>query len=123
MSFDSRGILWFQTDNGEKTLTDYTNDQMLAVIPTDLVDAAGKQVPVNAKNQVDLRRFFVGPNGCEVTGIAFTPDNKSIFVNIQHPDNWPSTDVATAVTPAGTKVRPRASTVVIQRADGGEIGV
>ncbi|MDD1014248.1 PhoX family protein [Pseudomonas rubra] len=123
MSFDSRGILWFQTDNGEKTLTDYTNDQMLAVIPTDLVNAAGKQVPVNAQNQVDLRRFFVGPNGCEVTGIAFTPDNKSIFVNIQHPDNWPSTDVATTVTPAGTKVRPRASTVVIQRADGGEIGV
>ncbi|MCO7505303.1 MULTISPECIES: PhoX family phosphatase [unclassified Pseudomonas] len=123
MSFDSRGILWFQTDNGESTLTDYTNDQMLAVIPTDLVDASGKQVPINAQNQVDLRRFFVGPNGCEVTGIAFTPDNKSIFVNIQHPENWPSTDVATTVTPAGTTVRPRASTVVIQRNDGGEIGV
>ena len=123
MSFDSRGILWFQTDNGESTLTDYTNDQMLAVIPTDLVDANGKQVPINAQNQVDLRRFFVGPNGCEVTGIAFAPDNKSIFVNIQHPENWPSTDVATAVTPAGTTVRPRASTVVIQRNDGGEIGV
>lgn len=123
MSFDSRGILWFQTDNGESTLTSYTNDQMLAVIPTDLVDASGKQVPVNAQNQVDLRRFFVGPNGCEVTGIAFTPDNKSMFVNIQHPDNWPSTGVATDVTPSGTPVRPRASTVVIQRNDGGEIGV
>ncbi|MDF2487872.1 MAG: hypothetical protein K0S77_494 [Pseudomonas sp.] len=123
MSFDSRGILWFQTDNGESTLTSYTNDQMLAVIPTDLVDANGTQVPVNAQNQVDLRRFFVGPNGCEVTGIAFTPDNKSLFVNIQHPGNWPYTDVATAVTPAGTTVRPRASTVVIQRDDGGEIGI
>ena len=42
MSFDSRGILWFETDNGETTLTDYTNDQLLAVIPTDLVDASGK---------------------------------------------------------------------------------
>ncbi|PWB30242.1 dTDP-glucose 4,6-dehydratase [Pseudomonas sp. SDI] len=123
MSFDSRGILWFQTDNGESSLTSYTNDQMLAVIPTNLVNAAGKQVPINAQNQVDLRRFFVGPNGCEVTGIAFTPDNKSIFVNIQHPDNWPSADLATTATPAGTKVRPRASTVVIQRNDGGEIGV
>ena len=121
MSFDSRGILWVQTDNGESTITSYTNDQMLAVIPTNLVDASGEQVPVNAENQVDLRRFFVGPNGCEVTGIAFTPDNKTMFVNIQHPGNWPSTDVATDVTSGS--VRPRASTVVIQRNDGGEIGV
>lgn len=121
MSFDSRGVLWIQTDNGESTLTSYTNDQMLAVIPTNLVDAAGKEVPVNAQNQVDLRRFFVGPNGSEVTGIAFTPDNKTMFINIQHPGNWPSTDVATTVTVG--KVRPRASTVVIQRADGGELAV
>ncbi|MNI61353.1 hypothetical protein D3C73_1166210 [compost metagenome] len=122
MSFDSRGVLWFETDNGESTVTDYTNDQLLAVIPTNLVDAAGNQIPVNAQNQVDLRRFFVGPNGSEVTGIAFSPDNKSMFVNIQHPENWPYTDKATDVTPAGTTVRPRASTVVIQRDDGGEIG-
>lgn len=123
MSFDSRGVLWIQTDNGESSVTSYTNDQMLAVIPSNLVDANGRQVPVNAQNQVDLRRFFVGPNGCEVTGIAFTPDNKSIFINIQHPGNWPYSDVATEETPAGTTVRPRASTVVIQRNDGGEIGV
>lgn len=122
MSFDSRGVLWFETDNGETTLTSYTNDQLLAVIPTDLVDATGKQIPVNAQNQVDLRRFFVGPNGCEVTGISFTPDNKTLFINIQHPGNWPYTDKATDVTPAGSRVRPRASTVVIQRNDGGEIG-
>ncbi len=108
MSFDSRGVLWFETDNGESSVTSYTNDQLLAVIPTDLVDAAGKQVPVNAQNQVDLRRFFVGPNGCEVTGITFTPDNKTLFINIQHPGNWPYTDKATDVTPAGGKVRPRA---------------
>ncbi|MGC7840411.1 PhoX family protein [Pseudomonas wayambapalatensis] len=122
MSFDSRGVLWFETDNGETTLTSYTNDQLLAVIPTDLVDATGKQIPVNAQNQVDLRRFFVGPNGCEVTGISFTPDNKTLFINIQHPGNWPYTDKATDATPAGSRVRPRASTVVIQRNDGGEIG-
>ena len=121
MTFDSRGILWVQTDNGESTITSYTNDQMLAVIPTNLIDASGKQIPVNAQNQSDLRRFFVGPNGSEVTGITFTPDNKTMFINIQHPENWPSTDVATDVTSGA--VRPRASTVVIQRADGGELGV
>ncbi|NQD55295.1 PhoX family phosphatase [Pseudomonas sp. CM25] len=122
MKFDSRGVLWFETDSRESTVTEYTNDQLLAVIPTHLIDTHGMQVPVNAKNQVDLRRFFVGPNGCEVTGIAFTPDNKTIFVNISHPDNWPCSEIATDIPPAGVKVRPRSSTVVIQREDGGEIG-
>ncbi len=122
MSFDSRGVLWFETDNGEKSVADYTNDQLLAVIPSQLVDANGRQVPVNGQNQVDLRRFFVGPNGCEMTGITFTPDNKTLFINVQHPANWPYTDNATDSTPTGTQVRPRAATVVIQRDDGGEIG-
>lgn len=123
MRFDSRGVLWFETDNGEQSVTSYTNDQLLAVIPTDLVDGSGKQIPVNPSNQADLRRFFVGPNGCEVTGIAFTPDNKTLFVNIQHPENWPASGIATDATPTGEKVRPRSSTVVIQRNDGGEIGI
>ncbi|WP_434770886.1 PhoX family protein [Pseudomonas entomophila] len=122
MRFDSRGILWFETDNGEASVTDYTNDQLLAVIPAQLVDASGKQVPVDARNQVDLRRFFVGPNGCEVTGLAFTPDNTTLFVNIQHPDNWPFTEDATQAAPAPRRVRPRSATVVIQRHDGGPIG-
>ena len=99
MSFDSRGVLWFETDNSESSVTRYTNDQLLAVIPTDLVDANGRQVPIDARNQADLRRFFVGPNGCEVTGITFTPDNKTLFVNIQHPANWPRSDIATDATP------------------------
>ncbi|BBR55524.1 MULTISPECIES: PhoX family protein [Pseudomonas] len=123
MSFDSRGVLWFETDNSESSVTRYTNDQLLAVIPTDLVDANGRQVPIDARNQADLRRFFVGPNGCEVTGITFTPDNKTLFVNIQHPANWPRSDIATDATPTGSRVRPRSSTVVIQRNDGGEIGI
>jgi secreted PhoX family phosphatase len=123
MTFDGRGILWIQTDNGESTITNYTNDQMMAVIPANLVDANGKQVPISATNQTELRRFFVGPNGCEVTGSAFTPDHKTMFINIQHPGNWPYAADATEVTPTGTTLRPRAATVVIERLDGGEIGV
>ncbi|EWC43290.1 PhoX family protein [Stutzerimonas stutzeri] len=121
--FDSRGILWIQTDNGGNAVANATNDQMLAVIPSTLVDAEGNQVPVSAENQGDLRRFFVGPNGCEVTGLAFTPDNKTLFLNIQHPRNWPYSEDATEAAPAGTTVRPRASTVVIERIDGGEIAL
>ncbi|TLX54562.1 dTDP-glucose 4,6-dehydratase [Stutzerimonas nosocomialis] len=123
MIFDNRGILWIQTDNSGNAVASQTNDQMLAVIPTNLVDAQGNQVPVTADNQSELRRFFIGPNGSEVTGIAYTPDYTSMFVNIQHPGNWPYSDDATEATPAGVTVRPRASTVVIQKVDGGPIGV
>lgn len=39
----------------------------------------------------DLKRFMVGPRGCETTGDMFTPDGKSYFVSIQSPasDNQP----------------------------------
>lgn len=120
--FDGRGIMWIQTDNGAPELTEYTNDQMLAVVPSALTDVDGKQVPVGADNQAELRRFFVGPNGCEVTGLAFTPDSTGFFANIQHPRNWPSADNAAQVTPEGTTVRPRAATVVISKLDGGAVG-
>ncbi|ARU58495.1 monomeric alkaline phosphatase, PhoX [Oleiphilus messinensis] len=121
--FDSRGILWVQTDNGADEVTEYTNDQMLAVVPSKLRDSGNKQVAISGDNQDNLRRFFVGPNGCEVTGLAFSPDNKTFFANIQHPGNWPFSADAAEATPAGASVRPRAATVVIRKNDGGEIGV
>ncbi|WGY47354.1 PhoX family phosphatase [Vibrio sp. ABG19] len=123
LSFDGRGILWIQTDNGASEVTSYTNDQMLCVVPSKLTDENGDQVAISADNQADLRRFFVGPNGCEVTGFAISPDYKSVFVNIQHPGNWPYSEDAAEATPDGVTVRPRAATVVIRREDGGEIGV
>ncbi|MBJ2145207.1 PhoX family phosphatase [Vibrio sp. IB15] len=121
LAFDARGILWIQTDNGADEVTGYTNDQMLAVVPSQLTDDQGNSAVIDAKNQAQLKRFFVGPNGCEVTGFTISPDFKSLFVNIQHPANWPSSDDATAQTQGN--VRPRASTVVIRREDGGEIAV
>jgi uncharacterized protein len=32
-----------------------------------------------------VKRFLVGPRGCELTGIAFSPDHRAVFINIQHP--------------------------------------
>ena len=121
--FDSRGILWVQTDNGAEEVAENTNDQMLAVIPSRLKKADPGEPVLDGNNQEQLRRFFVGPNGCEVTGLAFTGDNKNFFVNIQHPSNWPYSRDAAEETPADVSVRPRASTVVIMKNDGGEIGV
>ena len=123
LAFDDRGIMWIQTDNGADAVEDYTNDQMLAVIPSNLVDSDGNQEVLSTNNQAELRRFFVGPNDCEVTGLALTPDQKNFFVNIQHPGNWPYSSNAAEETPTGTTVRPRASTVVLVKDDNGEIGV
>jgi secreted PhoX family phosphatase len=77
----------------------------------------------------EIRRFLVGPAGCEITGATGTPDGRTMFINIQHPGETPSerTDPAQprAISnwpdfrPNG---RPRSATVVIRKADGGVIG-
>ena len=116
--FDSRGVLWVQTDMSPTTLGkgDFAplgNNQALAVDPATGV----------------FRRFLTGPRGCEITAFHTTPDNRSAFVNVQHPgetpgdrsnpdrpnafSNWP--DYA-------SNGRPRSATVVIRRKDGGIIG-
>lgn len=76
-----------------------------------------------------LKRFLVGPKGCEITGITETPDGKTIFVNIQHPgENTADADIATPANyeshwPAGDATsRPRSSTIVITKNDGGIVG-
>ena len=128
IAFDDRGILWIQTDNGidggrNNAVARTTNDQMLAVVPAALSATSGTGPTINAANQAELRRFFVGPNEAEITGFGYTPDHTSIFINVQHPVNWPAYGTVDAsVVPTG-EVRPRSSTVVIQRADGGPIGV
>ncbi|MDX2322631.1 MAG: PhoX family phosphatase [Moritella sp.] len=123
LAFDARGIMWVQTDNGAPELTQYTNDQMLAVIPSQLTTASGELDTINSDNQTALKRFFVGPNGAEVTGLAFSPAQTDLFLNVQHPANWPYSSDATVVTPANTSIRPRAATVIIRKNDGSEIGV
>jgi secreted PhoX family phosphatase len=121
--FDDRGIMWIQTDNGADEIEAYTNDQMLAVIPANLVDANGEQQVLSSANQAQLKRFFVGPNDCEITGLTYTPDHTSFFANVQHPSNWPSSMNAATQTPKGTTVRPRAATVVIRKINGEDVGV
>lgn len=85
-----------------------------------------------------LRRFLVAPKGAEVTGLTETADGKALFVNIQHPgentpklgtnptysfeSQWPGSGggLAAAYGPSG---RPRSSTLIITKDDGGKIGL
>ena len=141
MWFDSRGVLWIQTDDGQ--YTDVTNCMMLAALPGQVGDGgvasaqalsntSGQQMTIKGKNvsENSLKRFLVGPNECEITGIAMTPDCKAIFINVQHPgeesqpdynnpasfgSHWP----ATQTNANNTTSRPRSATVVVTRKDGG----
>ncbi|MFB0711512.1 PhoX family phosphatase [Buttiauxella noackiae] len=118
LSFDHRGVLWIQTDVSSSTINKKAyegmgNNQMLATVP----------------GTNEYRRFLTGPCGCEITGIAFTPDNRTLFINIQHPGepgddiSDPANPTAVSTWPDGDKnSRPRSSTVVIVKADGGIIG-
>ena len=67
-------------------------------------------------------RFLVGPNGCEVTGIAQSPDRRSLFINIQPPGEGGTPGSATYSTWPDNNTPPRSSTIVVTRVDGGPIG-
>ncbi len=135
------GICWIQTDDG--AYTDVTNCMMVAALPGQVGDGAKQtlaysggvtvETPVGkAPSTATLRRFFVGPYDCEVTGYCESPDGKVVFVNIQHPgDGTAAADLAdpskyTSRWPAnqgyGAGQRPRSATVMITKNDGGRIG-
>ena len=118
IAFDARGVLWIQTDMGPAAmhkgeLKNVGNNQMLAC------DVATGQT----------RRFLTGPFNCEITGVTWTPDGSTMFLNIQHPGETPS-ERTDPVEP--TKYsnwpdyqaggRPRSATVVVRKKDGGVIG-
>jgi hypothetical protein len=117
LAFDARGTLWIQTDmhatqmyQGE--LKGFGSNQMLAC------DVATREV----------RRFMTGPANCEVTGVTWTPDMRTMFLNIQHPGETPSdrSDPADpgkfSSWPGAPGSRPRSATVVVRTRDGGVIG-
>lgn len=134
------GLMWLQTDDG--AYTDVTNCMMLAAIPGKVGDGAKKTITNvdgettkvvessvgKAVTNATLRRFLVGPKECEITGIAESPDGKTLFVNIQHPgeETKPTlTDPGTFGShwPDGGNARPRSATIAITRNDGGVIGL
>jgi len=114
IAFDGRGLLWIGTDMdvGKPETARMGNNQLLACDPL----------------SGEVRRFLTGPVASELTGATWTPDGRTLFVNIQHPgsgvrrdgssnprqfSNWPD---------FRADGRPRSATVAIRRTDGGVIG-
>lgn len=120
LAFDADGRLWIQTDGNFSNVGNYAgmgNNQMLVADPV----------------TKEIRRFLVGPSGCEITGITWTPDQKYMFVNVQHPGEYgshprrpavePDVDpLAFSQWPEASGGRPRPATVVIWKEDGGKVG-
>ena len=106
LAFDRYGRLWIQTDGNYSNAGDFAgqgNNSMLCADP----------------RTREIRRFLVGPKECEVTGIAFTPDHRTMFVNIQHPGE---SGTGASHWPDGGQALPRSATVIITKNDGGTIG-
>ncbi len=112
---DGRGAMWIQTDISTSALGkgDYATTPNNGMYAADISTG-------------EVRRFLVGPRGCELTGVITTPDMKTMFVNIQHPgepDSERSNPAeVTKVSNWPDNARPRSATVVITKIDGGVIG-
>jgi secreted PhoX family phosphatase len=116
---DPDGRLWIETDASSAALykgdhANLGNNQMLCANPV----------------TGEIRRFLTGPRYCEVTGVTETPDQRSMFVNIQHPGESPgersdpANPMANSTWPDGPQGgRPRSATLVIRRVDGGVVGM
>jgi secreted PhoX family phosphatase len=118
------GRLWIQTDVSTSTINsgDYAgfgHNQMLCADP----------------ESGEIRRFLVGPRQCEITGVFVTPDERSMFVGIQHPGETPDLPSSTDARndPANPQAfsswpdhdadgRPRSACILITKDDGGPIG-
>ncbi|MFO7806725.1 MAG: PhoX family phosphatase [Paracoccaceae bacterium] len=100
MVIDSTGLIWIQTDGNYDNEGDFAgmgNNQMLAGDP-----ATGR-----------IERFLTGPYGCEVTGLCWSADRRTMFVGIQHPG---------APFPDGEGMLPRSSVIAIKRDDNALMG-
>jgi len=100
LAFDRDGRLWIETDfdDDESAMQAMGTNQLLCADP----------------KTREVRRFLVGPRGCEITGITWSPDYRAMWINVQHPGlSFPASD---------GQSRPRSSTVLITKDDGGVIG-
>jgi secreted PhoX family phosphatase len=105
LAFDEDGRLWIQTDGNYKNKGGFAgmgNNQMLCSDP-----ATG-----------EIRRFLTGPVACEITGFAWSPDKRTLFIGIQHPGERNRK----SHFPGGGHSLPRSSVVAIRKDDGGAIG-
>lgn len=103
LGIDPNGNLWIQTDGNYSDSGEFEgmgNNQML----------------IGDNETGEIKRFLVGPNECEVTGITFSPDYKTVFVGIQHPGERGNSHF-----PDGGDSVPRSCIISVRRKDGAKL--
>ena len=104
IAFDSSGFLWIQTDGN------YSNAE-------DFAGMGNNQMLIGDTESGEIRRFLVGPRECEITGITWSADRRTVFVGVQHPG-----EDGDSHFPEGGQSVPRSGVIAIRRNDGGLIG-
>ena len=104
LKFDTRGGMWIQTDGK------YSNKD-------DFAGMGNNQMLLGNTETGEINRFMVGPKECEVTGLTWSADRKTMFVGIQHPG-----EKGDSHFPGGGDSVPRSTVIAISREDDGLIG-
>jgi secreted PhoX family phosphatase len=106
VAFDSAGNLWVATD-GAASAIKYA-DGLFAV-------------PVTGAERGHVQQFFSTVTGAEVCGPEFTPDDRTLFLAIQHPGEGGTFEEPVSTWPDRTGL-PRPSVITIQAYDSRKIG-
>lgn len=104
LAFDTTGMLWIQTDGK------YSNEG-------DFANQGNNQMLIGDPETGEIRRFMVGPKECEITGITWSPDRRTVFIGVQHPG-----EKGNSHYPDGGSSVPRSTVIAVKRTDGGLIG-
>lgn len=110
VAFDSKGRIWISTDGAPGSAG--IADGIWAA------DTSGY-------GRALTRLFFQAPTGAEVCGPRFTPDDRTLFLAIQHPGEDPGSTFerpSTRWPDFKDGEPPRPSVVAVVKRDGGEIG-
>jgi secreted PhoX family phosphatase len=99
IAFDSNGNLWIATDGQTNTLG--LNDGVYVV-------------PTGGTERGRVRQVLSGVPGAEVSGLAFTPNDETLFVSIQHPGEGSTYADPTSFWPDG-HTPPRPGVVALTR--------
>ncbi|MCG8593619.1 MAG: PhoX family phosphatase [Kiloniellales bacterium] len=119
-TFDSLGRLWISTDQGSAWSLSGTADGLFGI-------------ETEGETRAYSKMFFRVPVGAELCGPIFTPDDRSLFLAVQHPASdgtkeFPGFERRSTFDDAATRwpdfkddMPPRPSVVVVTKDDGGPI--
>ena len=104
--FDLAGNAWVATDGAASAIK--LNDGLFAI-------------PVAGSERGHVQQFFSSVAGSEVCGPEFTPDNRTLFLAIQHPGEGGTFEKPISTWPDRQGL-PRPSVITIQAFDNRRIG-